>query len=202
MQAIGAVLASFISPAFLAVYGLLFTLFVAYSYPRFRLKGRPLIGLFTIALGQGVLAGLAGAAAAGNGLGALTSLEWMGLLGATTMTTGFYLITQIYQVEEDRARGDLTFAAWAGIRGTFTFAILTMSVASLVLVGVYTLLYQDVWTVGVAAFCSLLVGLIAGWARHYQPLDTLDNYHKVMRLYRLMNGGFLLFLSLRLLQVL
>ena len=30
---------------------------------------------------------------------------------------GFYPITQIYQAEEDRTRGDQTFAAWAGADG-------------------------------------------------------------------------------------
>lgn len=49
---------------------------------------------------------------------------------------GFYPLTQIYQIDEDRDRGDTTFAVWVGPRGVFTFAIATRSLAAILLVGV------------------------------------------------------------------
>ena len=202
VQAIGALLAAFVNVTFFTFYIVIFILFTAYSHPRLRLKGRPWIGLLSIALGQGVLAGLGGAAVADATLNTLTPLKWIGLLTAAVLIVGFYPLTQLYQVDEDLARGDLTFAAWAGTRGTFTFTLTTMSLASLVLIPVFHSLFNSVLTLVLVVFCVFLLGSIARWAGRYKPAETINNYRHVMWLYRLMALGFLSFVCLRLLDLL
>jgi 1,4-dihydroxy-2-naphthoate octaprenyltransferase len=197
-QAIGAVLALFVNLTFFLLYAAIFVLFTAYSHPGPRLKGRPIIGLLTVALGQGVIAGLCGAAAADPTLTSLNALEWIGLLAAALLITGFYPITQIYQVEEDLERGDVTFAAWAGQRGTFVYALVTMSVTLVVLVTAFYQMFGGVQTLLLAAFSGLLLAMIARWAWTFDPAAVLGNYRQVMRLYRLMTLGFAGFICLHL----
>jgi 1,4-dihydroxy-2-naphthoate octaprenyltransferase len=202
VQIVGALLAAFVNTTFFSVYIIMFIVFTAYSHPRIRLKGRPLVGLLSIALCQGVLAGLGGAAVADATLNVLTPLKWVSLFLGTGLIVGFYPITQIYQVDEDLARGDLTFAAWAGIRGTFAFTLITMSLASLTLIPVFHSLFNSMFTFALAVFCVFLLTSIAHWGRTYNPAETIHNYRYIMRLYRLMSLGFLAFACLRLLHFL
>ena len=111
----GALLAAAVNATFLAIYLDIMALGLAYSHPAIRLKARPLIGPATVAVGQGMLASLGGWASAEPDLSSVDPIGWLGILGATLVTVGFYPITQSFQVEEDLARGDVTFAAWPGL---------------------------------------------------------------------------------------
>lgn len=197
-QVAGAVLALTVNEVFFLLYLLIFALFSAYSYPGVRLKKRPVFGLLTVALGQGVLAGLGGAAAASVSPGALPPLAWLGIVAASGLTTGFYPITQIYQIDEDLRRGDRTFAAWVGPARTFRFALLVMAAGSAALIPAFAAVYGMLLTVGLALFCAGLLIALSRWARHYNPTDVMANYRRVTSLHRLMSGGFLALLVLRL----
>lgn len=195
-QGLGLGLAIWVNLSFGLIYLLIFGLFTAYSHPRPRLKGRPLLGLLTVALGQGVLAAMGGWAVADPQFKALYPLAILAVLAAVMFTTGFYPITQIYQVDEDLARGDLTFAARAGPRGTFVFGLVTMTLAAGLLIFVCYGLFGPGQTWLLALFCAGWLGVIARWALTYDAGLVLANYRRVMRLYRLMTLGFLGFLSL------
>ena len=199
LQGIGAVLALWVNVPFLLIYLVIFAMGAAYSHPTLRWKARPLGGLFTVAIGQGLLAGLGGwvSAAANPTLPSL--LGWLGIGAIALVTTGFYPITQIYQIEEDRARGDLTFAAWRGPQGVFTFAIITLAVAALVLIWVMAQAL-GLWQAAVVAlFYLALLGAIIWWAKHFDPTQVIGNFRRVMRIYTITSGGFLAFLALHLL---
>ncbi len=198
VQAVGAALALLVNPTFFILYLLIFALFTAYSYPGIRLKKRPVLGLLTVALGQGVLAGLSGAAAAGVPVLALPGLAWLGIVAASALTTGFYPITQVYQIDEDLARGDVTFAAWLGPRLTFAFALLVMALGALALIPPFYVVYELVITLGLVLFCVGLLMALARWARVYDASDMMANYRRVTLLHRLMSGGFLVLLALKL----
>jgi 4-hydroxybenzoate polyprenyltransferase len=202
MQAIGALLASLINLPFLLIYLTIFILFTAYSYPGSRLKGRPFVGLLTVALGQGVLAALAGWMTAQPGLYTLSGLDWIALLAAALLTTGFYPITQIYQIDADRGRGDITFAVRVGPRGTFIFGLVTMSLAAAILALIFNRLFGLLQTLMLAFFCLGLLGCIFYWAFTYDPSQVIMNYRRVMRLYRSLTLGFLGFLCLHFLGIL
>ena len=78
----------------------------------------------TVALGQGVLACLGGwATARGEIASALSPAGVLTAGAATLITTGFYPLTEIYQMEEDARRGDRTLAIWLGPRNAFRFAL-------------------------------------------------------------------------------
>lgn len=202
LQAVGALLACWVNGLFLLLYLLIFALFTAYSYPGIRLKKRPLAGLLAVALGQGLLAGLCGAAAATPALTGFPLPVWFGIIAASALTTGFYPLTQVYQIDEDLARGDLTFAAWSGPARTFRFAFGLMAVASLALLPTFAAVYGPPLTIGLALFCAGLLVFLARWAQHYDPDAILANYQRVTLLHRLMSGGFLLLLVLRLARLL
>lgn len=197
-QTVGALLALAVSPIFFTLYLFIFALFTAYSHPGIRLKKRPVVGLLTVALGQGVLAGLSGAAAANASPVALSPLAWLGIVAASALTTGFYPITQVYQIDEDLARGDVTFAAWVGPARAFRFALVVMAAGSAALVPVFYGVYGVLITVGLIIFCAGLLVALSRWARRYDPADVLTNYGRVTLLHRLMSGGFLALLVLKL----
>lgn len=201
LQGIGAGLALLVNPAFFILYLLIFALFTAYSYPGIRLKKMPVFGLLTVALGQGILAGLSGAAAAGVSPLALPGLAGLGIAALTAVTTGFYPITQVYQIEEDVKRGDITFAAWVGPGRTFAFALATMTLGVLALLLPFYGVFGLLLTVLFVLFCAGLLGALARWSRRYDAADVLGNYRRVARLHRLMSGGFLALLVLKLVGV-
>jgi 4-hydroxybenzoate polyprenyltransferase len=198
VQIVGGLLAAWVNPPFLAIYAAMFGLGVAYSHPRLRLKKRPLVGLATVGLGQGVLASLGGWACAQADLAALNAFDWAGVLAVTLITIGFYPITQIYQIEEDRARGDTTFAAWAGARGAFRFALVLQAAALALLVGLIYRLMGTAEAVLVAVLYGALLGYVLGWARTFRDEDIMANFHRVMAINTLTSAGFALLISLHL----
>lgn len=199
LQAVGALLASLVNLPFLLIYLTIFAMGAAYSHPALRWKARPLGGLCTVAIGQGLLAGLGGWVSASANPALPSLMGWLGISAVALITTGFYPITQIYQIDEDRRRGDLTFAVWRGAQGVFTFAVVTLGLAAIVLVGVIAQ-QLGVWQALLVALCYLgLLGAIIHWARHFDPTQVIGNFRRVMRIYQLTSGGFLIFLTLHLL---
>src|SRR5439155_21822265 len=100
------------------IYGARLAFALAYSHARTRWKGGPWSSLTTIFRGQRVLGFLEGWTAAGRSLqSALGPDGLLGALGASLVVAGFYPLTQLFQIEEDRARGDRTLAvAWGSAR--------------------------------------------------------------------------------------
>jgi 1,4-dihydroxy-2-naphthoate octaprenyltransferase len=113
----------------LLVYGLISK---AYSHPAVRLKKYPIIGWFTVVLFQGVFT-FAMCYAGINKFPFENLLQWKVLFpGFLTSLMFFatYPMTQIYQHDEDRKRGDITMSIRLGIRGTFLFAMAFFTVAA------------------------------------------------------------------------
>ena len=120
MKAIGAVLAALVNLPFLVVYLAFAALSLAYSYPRVRLKAHTWGSLLTVGFGQGVLAFLAAwAAVRGELASALSAQGVLGAIAATLLILAIYPLTQLYQVDEDSARGDRTVAVVWGPRACF-----------------------------------------------------------------------------------
>lgn len=201
VQGIGALIAAAVGVAFFLVYLAIFLLATAYSHPKTRLKGRPLSGLFVVGLGQGTLAALGGWFAARPQVDSIHALGWMGIAAVTLVTLGFYPLTQIYQIESDKARGDLTFAAWLGPARTFTFSVVVQTLAAVNLMLVLYALLGLVQTCLVGAFYVALLAATARWAVHYEPRQTMANFRTVMRINALTSTGFGLFIAAHLFLV-
>jgi 1,4-dihydroxy-2-naphthoate octaprenyltransferase len=198
VQTGGAILAAFVNISFLVIYLIIFVMGIAYSLPQVRLKRRPLGGLVTVGVGQGILASLGGWVCADPHLADIDPLSWIGIVAVTLITVGFYPLTQIYQIEEDLARGDQTFAAWAGPRGTFIFAVIVQGIAAILLVGVVGWVLGLFDAVVVAVFYGVLLMAIIHWSRTFDSSRVLKNYRRVMGINTLTSLGFMGFIGLHL----
>ncbi|MBI4529668.1 MAG: UbiA prenyltransferase family protein [Deltaproteobacteria bacterium] len=196
VQAFGLILAAFVNLHFWIIYLLISLMGLAYSHPRLRWKSRPLVGLCTVALGQGTLASLGGWVCTRPDLAAVDGASWLGMLAVTLATTGFYPLTQIYQMDEDRTRGDWTFAVWAGPRRLFTFAIITQSLAVGLMAVMIGWWFGLIDTLIIASFYGTLLTGTAQWARSFQSTEVLSNYRRIMGIHTLTSLGFMAFIVL------
>ncbi len=142
----GLVAASFLPGAYLAAYVICFVLSILYSVPPARLKAVAGADWLINMWGFGTLTPFAGWVATGLPLSPAGGLV---LLAFCPLFAAFYPLTQLYQVEADLRRGDLTLAIRLGVRRSL----------------------------GVAAGCALLAfvlfgvaGLEAGWQAGGQDL--------------------------------
>jgi 4-hydroxybenzoate polyprenyltransferase len=183
VQAIGWALAALVNLWFAAIYAVFVGLSFLYSHPRVRLKAHPWASLVTVAFGQGALA-FAGAWAASRGdLRSLAGAEGLlGALAATLIVLGLYPLTQLYQVEEDRARGDRTIAVAWGARRCFVLALGCTALGGVAMLAVVGRLYGPGDGLLVGAGLAAQLAAVAWWARHFDLRRVLWNFRFVMRL--------------------
>jgi 1,4-dihydroxy-2-naphthoate octaprenyltransferase len=134
LQAAGAALAPIVGLAFTAGYLILWMIFTAYSHPRTRWKRSPLASTAAIVAGQGGIGYWLGWSASGNGA-AIQAAEWSAgdawaLVAACAVVAALYPLTQVYQLEADRARRDRTLASVLGPRGTLAWSAGGFAVAA------------------------------------------------------------------------
>jgi hypothetical protein len=183
VQGIGWLLAALVNLSFFALYATFLVLSIAYSHPRTRLKARTLTSLVVVGVGQGALAFLGAWSAVRGEVASAWSLD--GALGGVTavlLILALYPLSQLYQIDEDAARGDRTVAVVWGPRRCFVFAL-----ACTVLGGatMLTLLARrfgagDVLLVGIGLVAQVVaLGL---WARRFAVANVTGNYRSVMRL--------------------
>ncbi|HEV8149563.1 MAG TPA: UbiA family prenyltransferase [Gemmatimonadales bacterium] len=106
--------------AFLLVYSLCLVLSVLYSVPPFRLKAKAGLDWIINLLGFGLLTPYAGWVLTGR---ALTPVGWTLLIAFALLFSALYPLTQLYQLEEDRRRGDRTLAAVLGVERSLGLAV-------------------------------------------------------------------------------
>lgn len=146
----GGMLAALATWMDVAVYALGALVFFAYSTPGVRTKSHPWLATASVALGSGALASLAGSIAAGGGS---ANAMRLGMLAAALFIAGFYPLTQLGQIDEDRRRGDRTFAGTLGRNVAFLWAAVLLPVAS----------WLNLWWIGSASSISgslLVAGLV------------------------------------------
>jgi 4-hydroxybenzoate polyprenyltransferase len=129
----GQVLAFALPPAFRVAYAICFVLSILYSVPPFRFKAVAGVDWLINMWGFGTLTPYAAWAATGRPLDPGHALV---LLAFCPLFAGLYPLTQLYQLEEDRLRGDRTLALLLGMRASL----------------------------GVAIACTLLAFVLFGWA--------------------------------------
>ena len=117
---IGQVLAFGLPPAFRLVYAICFVLSILYSVPPFRFKAVAGVDWLINMWGFGTLTPLAAWAATGRPLDPGHALV---LLAFCPLFAGLYPLTQLYQLDEDRRRGDRTLALLLGLRTSLIVAI-------------------------------------------------------------------------------
>ncbi len=149
---------------FRIVYSICLVLSILYSVPPVRLKGIAGADWLINMLGFGTLSPYAGWLITGQSIDLRHHLifwAFFPLFGA------LYPLTQLYQMDEDRARGDRTFALRLGARGSLLLAIVATALAF----GLFSLAaLQSDWAGRAASlrWGGLAVSLV-GWAAVLLP---------------------------------
>jgi 4-hydroxybenzoate polyprenyltransferase len=129
-----------LSPLFAGLVAVYLLISKAYSYQGIRLKKYPFLSTFVVVVFQGAFTFLT--TQVGIGASSAAILESTNLLLALVSSLflcGSYPLTQVYQHQEDRQRGDQTLSLWLGLRGTFVFAGLGLLLGAAVLAAAYWL---------------------------------------------------------------
>ncbi len=125
LMAVGQVAALLLPRGFAVAYAICFLLSVLYSVPPFRFKAVAGMDWLINMIGFGTLTPYAGWAATG-----LPSGEMVLVFAAfCPLFAALYPLTQLYQFEEDMARGDRTLALMLGMRASLSVAIAASGVA-------------------------------------------------------------------------
>jgi 4-hydroxybenzoate polyprenyltransferase len=183
VQVVGWLLATLVNLPFFVLYGIFVLLSVAYSHPRIRLKAHTLTSLLVVGIGQGALAFLAAWAAVRGELAPAWSVD--GALGAVTavlLILALYPLTQLYQIDEDAARGDRTIAVAWGPRTCFALALAFTSLGGLSMIVYLARRFGTADALLVGAGLVAQVTLIVGLATRFDPREILRSYRQVMRL--------------------
>lgn len=166
----GQLLAFALPPAFRVAYGICFALSVLYSVPPFRFKAVAGVDWLINMWGFGTLTPFAGWAATGR---ALDTGHALVLLGFCPLFAGLYPLTQLYQVEEDRRRGDRTLALLLGVRASLGVAIACTVLAFALFGWAAVTLALGVWPLVVPL--ALWVAVLAPWYRHRATRSAADH---------------------------
>jgi 1,4-dihydroxy-2-naphthoate octaprenyltransferase len=195
LAAAGAVPAAAAGWGFLFLYALLAALLFGYSHPVTRWKSSPWASAAVIAVGQGALGFLAGWVAAAP-LRPVSETVLAGSAAAALTALGLYPTTQVYQVEEDRRRGDRTLAvalgpAWAlRLGGTCLLAAGALA---------FWLVARRLGALEAAVLAVAYGAIVAGQERLARRirggLGRDAAYREAMRLIWLATAGFLLFIA-------
>ena len=173
----------------------------AYSHTSIRLKKYAFLSWFLAGFFQGAF--VWGAIYLGLNDFSFGSLlrphVWQPALLSSVMLLGSYPMTQIYQHEEDRRRGDITLSALLGIRGTFYFTAIFFTVASVL----FFIYYQSKYGAGYEYIFIMamipVVGYFIWWLMSVLKSPLKANYQNTMHLNFISAtclGGFFLYVFL------
>lgn len=137
---VGGALSLQLPAGYTLAYGICFLLSVLYSVPPFRFKAVAGVDWVINMVGFGALTPYAAWAATGRPLEPWVALVFAGF---APLFAALYPLTQLYQFEEDRRRGDRTLALMLGERASLLLAI---------------------GAAGVAFACFAVAGRWQGWA--------------------------------------
>ncbi|TDI72026.1 MAG: ubiquinone biosynthesis protein UbiA [Bacteroidetes bacterium] len=154
----------------------------AYSHPSIRLKKYPVLGWLTIGIFQGLFTFL-------MVIKGLSEIDWRGLedyfipaILSTTLLLGSYPMTQVYQHQDDRQRGDLTISLKLGILGTFHFTALFFTLS----VGLFIFYFLNYYSLQMAILFPVLLSptlfYFIFWYLKVRKQPAEANYKNTMRL--------------------
>ena len=170
---VGQLLAFSLPGGFRLAYAMCFAMSVAYSVPPLRLKAVGGVDWVINMWGFGTLTPYAGWAATGRPLDLVHGVV---LLAFCPLFAALYPLTQLYQFDEDRARGDRTLAILLGMRRSLQVAILTTLLA-------FALFGWAAWRGGVAPWQAAAIvvalaswlGVLLPWSRRHQAMTPAEH---------------------------
>jgi 4-hydroxybenzoate polyprenyltransferase len=155
---------------FLHAYIICMVLSLAYSVPPLRAKARAGFDVLINSIGYGALTIYAGWAAMDSPLEPpIINI----VLGFFFLFAGFYPLTQIYQMKEDRGRGDTTLALLLGKRKAILFAMAAVGVAFIFMLAEAYDRYLKPRSLGLL-FAFVLWGFVLiPWYRRHKEVDEI-----------------------------
>jgi lycopene elongase/hydratase (dihydrobisanhydrobacterioruberin-forming) len=158
----------FFPPLFAVVYGVCFVMSILYSVPPFRWKAVAGLDLVINAWGFGTLTPLAGWAITGEPV-----LLWaaLTLLAFCPLFASLYPLTQLYQYDEDRARGDRTLALVLGMRRSLQFAIAAALLCFALLFAGIAIGPAGAWWPSVLVALAAWMAVLLSWYARYPQMS-------------------------------
>lgn len=199
LQVVGLAVASILDLRLAGLCVAYMLLSVGYSHPRLRWKGSPIGSAAVIFVGQGLLGFAAGWVAGGAALTAMAEpYAVVGMVGAAGITLALFPLGHLFQLEEDRRRGDTTLAIALGGDGTFRFAQATLLPSAPLLVAAAGLRLGVVEAAAVAVAFPPALAALELWRRRFDARRVVATYRTTMVYQSLLAAGFGGFILLRL----
>lgn len=171
------------------IYTLSFFLFWAYSSPILRWKGHPYLSVLVIFFSTGTNGFFLGYFA-----GSETSFSYHSVfagLGVASILISLYPISQLFQLEEDRKRGDKTIALEVGVKGVRTFYFIMYAIGSFLVSGCLWFVCSKL---ALFFFMASATGFILTSIVLKGIEGTGKEYKQVMRIKYLSSFSFLLYI--------
>ena len=172
----GQVLAFALPPAFRVAYAVCFVMSLLYSVPPFRFKAVAGVDWLINMWGFGTLTPFAAWAATGRPLDLGHALI---LLGFCPLFAGLYPLTQLYQMDEDRRRGDRTLALLLGLRTSLGVAIGCTGLAFALFVWAAVALRATTWPLGVPL--AVWLAVLLPWYRQRERFTAAAHQRAMYR---------------------
>jgi 4-hydroxybenzoate polyprenyltransferase len=195
IQMIGLLIALPMGTFFIGIYVLSMLLFWLYSSPWTRWKGDPHKSLFAIGISTGFNSVLMGYYA--TGFGPLYPSIWIAATGTTLVLLSLYPVSQIYQQEEDRNRGDRTFAISYGKHIVMRFFNYTFLLGVLLTSAAISLRHFRLGLV--FGLAGIIIGLLIYSKLKKILSKEVDEYKSVMQIKYRTSLAFVSFLTIALL---
>lgn len=156
----------------------------AYSHPLIRLKKYPVVSLLTVSFFQGFWVFIGSVQAlTGKPWSELLTGQWLIPAGLSSlMLAGSYPMTQIYQHQEDAARGDRTLSLLLGVRGTFIYTLLMFTLAAVGFVAYFMRYFSPFWAAAFVVALSPVALFFLGWMKRAFANPSHADFKQTMRL--------------------
>lgn len=151
---------------------------IAYSHPRWRWKARPVLSVVVVAFGQGVVPFI---------MGFLISAAvqppvavWIACAASALLILDTYPLSQIYQIEEDEARGDRTFSVRYGAEFAFDFSRIIVACGLVALSAAVALSPQGrfFWVYIMPGAYVVFDRALALWRREFARNTVYENHDR------------------------
>jgi 1,4-dihydroxy-2-naphthoate octaprenyltransferase len=177
------VLAALLSPLFGVLVAVYLLVSKAYSYKGIRLKKYPILSTIVVTFFQGAFTYMM--VQAGIGIRLSQALQtpnvWFALV-STLFLCGSYPLTQIYQHDEDSKRGDRTLSLLLGVKGTYLFAAISLSVGTVLLLFLY-FATEQLRNIFIFLVCTApILYFFIGWVLKAQTDLGVVNYENTMKM--------------------
>jgi 1,4-dihydroxy-2-naphthoate octaprenyltransferase len=191
-----------LSPLFAGLVAVYLLISKAYSYEGIRLKKYPFLSTLVVVVFQGAFTFLmTQVGVGGNSEEILVPDNLLLALVSTLFLCGSYPLTQVYQHQEDRQRGDQTLSLVLGIRGTFVFAAVGLLFGAALLGVTYWLRNELSNLVIFLVATGPVVALFGRWAFLGWSDASAASFERTMRMNQVsslcLSAAFVLMLVLR-----